>query len=496
MSAERDDDTPPVPGVMIVEPPTVNASPFPASSEDPTATTTLRNRYSAEMYRRFRALKSAIITGVVENDAFALAGTTPEERAGPQPPSVSEDLAVHQTRGSDAGINIEPPRPGQFDFPSDNRKVEGFRQWVDEQTDRGILEASSGAQTRRIAAEDSWQNTYLRQSYSKGVTHADAFLVDQGVIPPEQTLDNAFRAVKHADAAGMIYTRAYNELDGVTDSMSQQMSRVLAEGLSQGHHPREIARQLNDRVENVGLHRGRLIARTETIRAHNEGTLNRYEDMGDRIEGVTLLAEHITAGDRRVCSECQALSGTVYPIREARGRIPVHPNCRCTWVPVDEREISETRRANYDAFRRRDSTPQLIDTANDEPITGGFTLDSDLTEYEGTDRIATIASKNVEEFTDEEIIAFHEKWSAVTERYPELTKVGTWHGEDGFKSIDLNIATENTELAKRIGRENNQQAIWDMEAMEPIVTGGTGDTVVETVDDAVGLIERAIAEGA
>jgi SPP1 gp7 family putative phage head morphogenesis protein len=44
--------------------------------------------------------------------------------------------------------------------------------------------------------------------------------------------------------------------------------------------------------------------------------------------------ELVTAGDLRVCPMCQGLNGKVYTIKEARGLIPVHPQCRCAWVPV------------------------------------------------------------------------------------------------------------------------------------------------------------------
>lgn len=297
------------------------SGPWPHSSDDPTATKTLRKRYAGEMYRRFRVLKGAVRTSVVERDAFGLT----QSRGAAQ---ADREAAFN----ADPDINISPAGFNEFDFPSDERKVRAFNEWLARQVDRGILEARF--HERDVSAAEPWQNVYLRSSYEKGVNHADAALVEQGVIPPDETLDDVFRATKHADAAGMIFTRAYNELDGVTSSMGQEMSRELTEGLLQGENPRKIARRLNDRVDKVGIHRGRLIARTETIRAHNEGALNRYEDVSNRLSGVTTLAEHVTAGDRRVCPICAALEGNTYTLSEARGRIPVHPNCRCTWVPV------------------------------------------------------------------------------------------------------------------------------------------------------------------
>jgi len=310
-----------------------NGVPWRASDADPTGTTQIRKRYEGEMYRRFRALKGAILESVVELDAF---GLTDDDPGGPtsQVAALTEDEQELLAHADDAGIDIEPAGPRTFDYPADSDKVDSFNEWLDTQVDRGILER--GKHERGTAASRSWQNTYIRSAYERGVNHADESLVEAGVIPPEQTLDDVFRATKHVDGAGLIYTRAYNELRGVTQDMARDMTRELTDGFTQGENPTKIARRLNDRVDNVGIHRGRLIARTETNRAHNEAGLNRYEDMGDRIDGVSVVAEHTTAGDSRVCPICLGLAGKRYKLKEARGRIPVHPNCRCTFVPIQK----------------------------------------------------------------------------------------------------------------------------------------------------------------
>jgi len=300
--------------------PTANARGY-GPGDDPTATKTLRARYAAEMYRRFRALKGAVRESVIGRDAFGL--TDSGTRANVGRPT---------TNAQDADIDIAPAGRNEFSYPTDARKVDAFQTWLDTQADRGILEVST--RRRSTAATATWQDTYIRSAYEEGVTHADDTLVRAGVIPPEGQLESVFAAPKHADTVGLAFTRAYQELDGVTNAMGQQMTRELADGLAQGENPRKIARRLNDRVDKIGITRGRLIARTEVLRAHNGAALNRYEDMRGRIEGVTLVAEHVTAGDARVCPECAALAGRTYSIEEARGRLPVHARCRCTFVPV------------------------------------------------------------------------------------------------------------------------------------------------------------------
>ena len=49
------------------------------------------------------------------------------------------------------------------------------------------------------------------------------------------------------------------------------------------------------------------------------------------------MAEWSTAGDDRVCPLCGPLEGSVMTVKEARGLLPRHPNCRCAWIPADKK---------------------------------------------------------------------------------------------------------------------------------------------------------------
>jgi SPP1 gp7 family putative phage head morphogenesis protein len=113
--------------------------------------------------------------------------------------------------------------------------------------------------------------------------------------------------------------------------MSQQLSRELAGGLAQGLNPREIARNMASRIDGLTRRRANVLARTEVIHAHAEGQLDSFKDLG--VEEVGVMAEWSTAGDDRVCDLCFPLEGAILTVDEARGLIPRHPQCRCTWVP-------------------------------------------------------------------------------------------------------------------------------------------------------------------
>jgi SPP1 gp7 family putative phage head morphogenesis protein len=92
-----------------------------------------------------------------------------------------------------------------------------------------------------------------------------------------------------------------------------------------------ITNDLTDRIDSLTDSRALTIARTEVIHVHAEGQLDSFEDLG--VDELGVEAEFSTAGDDLVCPQCEALEGNTYSVDEARGIIPVHPNCRCTWIP-------------------------------------------------------------------------------------------------------------------------------------------------------------------
>lgn len=271
--------------------------------QDPTQTTGVRKRFSADAYKRFRRLKGRIRDAVVKNDGFGL--TT---------------------------------NRGDFDFERSSRKVQSFMDWLAEQERQEGLRVEQGTSIEN-AAEQAWTATYVRTGYQRGVNSAGKRMRGQGIEIEDDFEEGAFNRPIHADALGIIYTRTYRELQGVTDAMDQQISRELAQGLAEGINPTEMARRINDRVDKIGITRARTLARTEVINANAEATLNSYQEA--QVEGVSVQAEFSTAGDARVCPRCEKLEGTVYTIDEARGLIPVHPNCRCALLPVPGGQAGE-----------------------------------------------------------------------------------------------------------------------------------------------------------
>lgn len=272
---------------------------------DPTRTLTLRRRFAEEARGRFNRVLRLVRESLVANDALGLA--------------TNEALPS-----------------GRFEFSVDAEKIAGFRTWLREQLRAEVLSAPPDAIPD---VEEHWMGTHLRRAYGRGIGRAQAEMRRRGV-DFEQTSGEAAGEVRaidrpiHAQRVSAIYTRAFNELQGITDATSQQITRELTDGMARGLHPREIARNMAGRISAVGRHRATLLARTEVIRAHHVATIEEYRRAG--IAGVQVKAEFSTAGDSRVCEECAGLEGRVYDLEQIEGMIPVHPQCRCVALPVVE----------------------------------------------------------------------------------------------------------------------------------------------------------------
>jgi len=290
---------------------------------DPTRTITLRKSFIREFSRRFNRLKAEIKALVDTEDAFGL-----RQRNH----FLNEASTVTNRR---------------FEFQTTSQQVQSFEQWLARRSDGIILEAGQ--------AEGYW-NQYIQEGYRKGAgrsfndvrkPYAQGYAQTGGDVSGffagtrAEFLRQSFANPESVDKIKLLAGRTFTDLKGVTQSMATQLSRELTQGLSQGDNPKVIARRLAKTVDGIGKVRAKAIAQTEIIRAHAEGQLDSLEALG--LTKVTVMAELSTAGDDRVCPQCIPLDGMVLTIKEARGLIPVHVSCRCSWIPANVGEEAGDR---------------------------------------------------------------------------------------------------------------------------------------------------------
>jgi SPP1 gp7 family putative phage head morphogenesis protein len=130
------------------------------------------------------------------------------------------------------------------------------------------------------------------------------------------------------DALEWIATRSLSMAKMVNGTTKEQLRLALAEGFQAGEGVDELTARIRSFYQDGFERRAPLVARTEVIAASAQGSIKGYEDMAvERVEFYAAL-------DERTCPQCMEKHENTYPVKESRGIIPVHPQCRCVWLPV------------------------------------------------------------------------------------------------------------------------------------------------------------------
>jgi len=323
-----------------------------SSNYDPTKTTGLRNAFVRQIDIRFNTLKSRISKAIINQDCFGLISST-------------GNINLNSTSRADAPDSL--PGNRAFAFSRNPEKMDSFMTWLDSQEKSGILTTTKINQLGS-AAETPWTNIYIQDSYKRGVQRATYEMGKEGIQLPNDIpagLQASINTPFHIDRVGLLYTRAFSDLKGITKAMDIQISRILAQGLVDGDNPRTLAKKINDQVDGIGKARARTLARTEIIRAHHAGMIGEYRNYG--IAGVKVKAEWVTAGFN-VCPKCQSNEGKIYTLDEIEGMIPFHPNCRCMALPtmpekgVNKGENVQEKGYDYANVRESENTYKMMGT--------------------------------------------------------------------------------------------------------------------------------------
>lgn len=291
---------------------------------DPTQTADIRKRYSTLLDIRWRK------TNVQLRDAV-----------------IAQDIL---------GLSNQPGAFGLAALSADGR-LRAFQSWFDQTLERIVLEHDAG-----------YLDKMIEHTFRRAMSRAQK--LTRPVEPPDM-----------ADTISHLQQFALVELQGIAEAVSQRVVRLGADAQISHQKPIELARLGSHAIETVGITRSRQMVATMVVKTHGVATLDTFEQAG--VQQVGLVPEHVrklpvkdaaiwpalrrlgrslrtiqrirreegliekvfeglevevlTAGDDRVCDECEGIAADgPYSIDEARSLIPAHPNCRCAFVPAGD----------------------------------------------------------------------------------------------------------------------------------------------------------------
>lgn len=177
----------------------------------------------------------------------------------------------------------------------------------------------------------------------------------EGILKIQEVLSGAVFFMQSKEVQKYLKKDGVKFLTAVNDETAQQIRDALAEGVNLGESIPELKARIDEVYEDARGYRSERIARSEVIRATNFATDEAY-----RQSGVVESKEWLTAHDERTCPWCAPFDGktigldedfakkgdTLTAISESGSKIkldinidnvgypPLHPNCRCTLIPV------------------------------------------------------------------------------------------------------------------------------------------------------------------
>jgi len=277
----------------------------------------IRERADKNQQQRIR---DAVAQAIEQRDRYAEERVTDMLRSLE---SAADDVA-RQIRRFEEKLTLKPWQQMRLAILRDlEKEVEGIASELQEKWKVGI----------RANVEGS-----LRLGIEDGIGQLEAMQVpdfkDLTDVSRNALVKRTFATIDRA-AVDFLANYQVQLLGDVSTELASGIQRTVTAGVLAGKSIPEVARDIGRVVEDkeafrkagktvfkTAQQRATLIARTETLRAHNEGRKVFYRQVG-----VTMV-QWLTAHDERTCPVCRLLDGKVFGIDEVEGP-PRHAACRC-----------------------------------------------------------------------------------------------------------------------------------------------------------------------
>lgn len=227
------------------------------------------------------------------------------------------------------------------DFDKIERLTEEFSQkW--KSFFNGIWEEvkESTAENIEYNIKKAWQKqdkkfyiSYLKKAYDIGEKRAKSII--EQVFTDEENNVNIRIGIEREDIQEELLNNALLRVSKMEQTTIDEIRKILATGYQRGESWKEQKKNIEKRINNPV--RAEMIAITELGFAYNTSTKNTYKGAG-----ANKVMWHASL-DLKTCDACRALHGQVFDIDNAPDN-PLHPRCRCTWLPV----FSEGKSRNFD----------------------------------------------------------------------------------------------------------------------------------------------------
>lgn len=132
------------------------------------------------------------------------------------------------------------------------------------------------------------------------------------------------------------------------EALRNDLKSIMKNSLLAHHNPVTQVSDIRKKYE-VARYQAERILRTESDRVMAERTIDNAKTAGYR--------EVIWTINAGACRICRAHDGEIYTLKEARGLLPAHPNCRCSWSAYVDEDTKAKAPANEPDNKPVESSP-------------------------------------------------------------------------------------------------------------------------------------------
>ncbi|MEL7646986.1 MAG: minor capsid protein [Sedimentibacter sp.] len=168
-------------------------------------------------------------------------------------------------------------------------------------------------ESTQLTLLDSYKEIYLQTNEKLDIA-ADWTILNENIA--KEVVNANFKGAKYSDR---IWTNKAK--------LKQQIEKSIVDTVIAGQSKDKAVISITNNFGVAFSDADRLV-RTETMRVLNDGQKQSYLNNGYS------KVEWLVEDDDRLCDECSPLDGKIFDINAVPSI--VHPNCRCTFIPVIE----------------------------------------------------------------------------------------------------------------------------------------------------------------
>lgn len=157
-----------------------------------------------------------------------------------------------------------------YSYDISTERYESINDFIERLLRNELLDSISGQRPQNWFYQSYLSSAYndaIRDTIQSSKNMADPKVVGDEISMMVRQLDADAFNPQQVQSLGLVYSRVFNEMKGLTDSMKVDLSETLTRGMSSGLGIREITQDIAKRV-GVGFSRAQRISRTEILGAY------------------------------------------------------------------------------------------------------------------------------------------------------------------------------------------------------------------------------------